>query len=114
MTKTKLIEIINSLGIAVNEGITSTNNTGKNPRIVFWDYVWSDQVASGNVYEEVETIQVSFFSKTPRHEKLLELRNILRQEHEFPIISHEYIENEKRFHSYFSIDVITGEFKNEG
>ena len=64
-------------------------------------------------YVSVETYQVSFFSKTPRHEKLIELRNILREQGLHPAISHEYVEesgkDRKYYHSYFSIELLVDE-----
>lgn len=108
MTKDKLEELLLSLDIQVNEGATSIENANSNPRIVFWDYIWEDQIASGQMYEEIETFQISFFSKTPRHPKLIELRNKLRNENLHPTIYHEYVQEDKIFHSYFSLDVSIG------
>ena len=79
VTKTEFIELLQELNIPINEGESSVTNSTKYPRIVFWDYLWEDKMASDDNYVSVETYQVSFFSKTPRHEKLIELRNILRE-----------------------------------
>lgn len=46
MKKDELIELLKSLGIAVNEGESSIANSKVYPRIVFWDYIWEDKVAS--------------------------------------------------------------------
>lgn len=63
MKKEKLIEILESLGIAVNEGESTVLNSSRYPRIVFWDYIWEDKLASDETYSTVETYQISFFAK---------------------------------------------------
>ena len=65
MTKTEFIELLQELNIPINEGESSVTNSTKYPRIVFWDYLWEDKMASDDNYVSVETYQVSFFSKTP-------------------------------------------------
>ena len=47
MRKEELSNILHSLDIPVNEGITSDGNINAYPRIVYWDYIWQDAVASG-------------------------------------------------------------------
>lgn len=109
MKKDEFIELLQSLEIPVNEGESSVSNSTKYPRIVFWDYIWNDQMASDSNYLTVETYQVSFFAKTPRHPKLIELRDLLREKGLHPTIYHEYVEetgkDRKYYHSYFSIDL---------
>ena len=39
-------------------------------------------------------------------EKLLELRNHLREAGMYPVIYHEYVEEDKVFHSYFALEVM--------
>lgn len=113
MRKDEFIELLQELGIPLNEGQISVANSTKYPRIVFWDYVWQDQTASGSNYVTVETYQVSFFSKTPRHPKLIELRSLLREKGLHPQIMHEYVEESGKdmsyYHSYFSIDLVVDE-----
>lgn len=110
MNKQELIELLQSLEIPVNEGESSISNSNKYPRVVFWDYIWEDQVASDETYITVETYQVSFFSKTPRHQKLIELRNELREKGLRPQIYHEYVEDkgkdQKYYHSYFNLEIV--------
>lgn len=74
MTKQELSNLLHALQIPVNEGIASQENTNKYPRVVYWDYIWEDVLASGEQYENMETYQISFYSRTPRNEKLIELR----------------------------------------
>lgn len=106
MNKNELIGLLSKLDIPLNEGISSEKNAGRYPRIVFWDYAWEDVVSSGETYETIETYQISFYAKKPRHEKLLELRDLLRNHGVRPLIQHEYVEDKKIFHSFFSLEVI--------
>ena len=45
MTKQELSSLLKSLGVPVNEGITSDKNTNEYPRIVFWPYLEEDEMA---------------------------------------------------------------------
>lgn len=109
MTKDELVKLLDSVGCVVNEGVTATKNEDVYPRIVFWDYLWEDQTASGKNYTTQETYQISFFAKDARHPYLLALRDKLREKELFPVISHEYVEGKDNesgtFHSYFQLDV---------
>lgn len=109
MTKSELSELLHSTGVAVNEGIASQENINVYPRIVYWDYIWEDRLASGEVYEDWITYQVSFYSKIPKHPKLIELRNKLRDWNVHPIIYHEFVEEDKVWHSYFAVEVTENE-----
>ena len=113
MNKSEFVNLLQSLGIPVNEGESSTVNSTKYPRIVFWDYIWNDKIASDDEYLSIETYQVSFFSKIPRNPKLIELRNLLREHELHPTIYHEYVEengkDRKYYHSYFSIELTVDE-----
>ena len=73
MTKQELSSLLKSLEVPVNEGITSDKNTNEYPRIVFWPYLEEDEMASGNEYQNVVTYQISFFARTPQHDKYKEL-----------------------------------------
>ena len=73
MTKAELSELLHELEIPVNEGITAQGNTGEYPRIVFWPYIEQDGTASGGEYYNNVTYQISFFARTPQHEKYLSL-----------------------------------------
>lgn len=106
MSKEELSILLHSLEIPVNEGVTSDKNEGLYPRIVYWDYIWEDVVASGNEYEIKTTYQISFYSMSPKHKKLMELRDKLRSKDLHPTIYHEYVEQDKVFHSYFALEVI--------
>ena len=55
MTKQELSSLLKSLGVPVNEGITSDKNTNEYPRIVFWPYLEEDEMASGNEYQNIKS-----------------------------------------------------------
>lgn len=109
MNKKELVGILQSIGIPVNEGLTALINNNVCPRIVYCDDVWEDVVSSGTNYVAKETLQVSVISKIPRDPKLLELRKVLRNKKIYITIRHEYIKDNKVFHSYFSIEVLSDE-----
>ena len=106
MDKSKLIEVLKSLGIPVNEGIQNDNDVNKSPRIVFFEYLWTDIPASDDVHATVVTYQVSFYSRTPRDPKLILLKEKLNELGSRPQINHEFVDKIPSFHSFFQIDVI--------
>ena len=79
------------------------------PRMVYWAYLWEDRIASGQNYDAVNTYQISFYSDVPSDKKLLELRDILRKKGLHPAISHEYVDTDRVWHSYFALEVIDDE-----
>lgn len=79
MTKQELSEMLHATGCPVNEGISDLNNGKKFPRIDYWEIAWDDVMASGDNYEDKITWQVSFYSRTPRNEKLIMLRDMMRK-----------------------------------
>lgn len=109
MRKEELSQMLHSLNIPVNEGRLSDRNVGNYPLIVYWPYNEQDLNASDEGYENRVTYQVSFFAKTPQHEKYKELRRILREKGIRPLFSHEYVENDPIFsntwHTYFAVEV---------
>ena len=105
MTKQELSDLLHELEIPVNEGITSDKNTNEYPRIVFWPYMEKDEMASGGEYQNIVTYQISFFARTPQHEKYKELRKKLREQGIHPAFQHDPVFS-KTWHTYFSVDVI--------
>jgi len=108
ITKAKFLNILKSTGVSVREGEQYLDDLKTFPKIAYWDYYWADEMASGNDYETVITYQVSFCSRTPRHESLLALRQALNDAGLHPAISHEYVKATSGpgyYHSYFSVDV---------
>lgn len=113
MKKSELVEILNSVGVPVDEGESKIANAKTYPRIVYWDYIWQDIMASGNEFTTVETYQISFFSKKPRSNELLKLREKLREKEIHPMFTHEFVKEENMdsgvYHTYFSVDIETNE-----
>lgn len=108
LSKKKFIEILDNLNIDYNEGINSDISANANPRLVFWDYVWEPIAASGQAYDTLVTYQVSYFSYTiPRESKeLLSLLKALSNKEILVSVNHEYVEKDRTWHSYFSLDLL--------
>jgi len=107
MTKQELDALLQSLkpGIEISEGESDVVDCL--PRIAYWEYNWSFLGASGSVYTSVVTYQISFFSQTPRHPKLIELLNRLDTCGMLPSVQHEAVSAPTRMiHSFFSLDVL--------
>lgn len=105
MTKNELGELLDSLNIPIAEGIQNDKDTNAPVRICYWEYVWEPLMASDKEYNTNVTYQISVFADMPRHKKLLELKKALNNKGIYPIIQHEYVAKDKRFHSYFAIEV---------
>ena len=110
MKKEELSKLLHSLNIPVNEGITSMENQNQYPHIVYWPYIEEDVRASGDVYQNQVTYQISLFSRIPQSDKYKELRKKLREKGIQPQFFHEFIENDpvysRTWHTYFSVDVL--------
>ena len=112
MKKEELSSLLNSLNIPVGEGEHFLLSKGQYPKVAYWEYVWEDDMASGDDYEELVTYQVSFASKSRRDPALLRLKRLLNDEYGLhPTIYHEYVRADSGsngpgyFHSYFSLQV---------
>ena len=116
MTKSELSKLLHSIGIPVNEGITSQENTNQYPRIVYWPYIEKDETASGEEYYNQVTYQVSLFARVPQCPEYRELREKLRRIGLHPVSYHDYVENDPVFartwHTYFALEV-TEELSDE-
>lgn len=112
LSKEDLVLIFKSLEIPYNEGIQLDKNKNAEARIVFWDYYWEPLVASGKEYSTSVLYQVSFFSKKPRHAKLLELKRKLAEKGIFVVIEHEYNQKEQFWHSFFKIEILEMLYEN--
>ena len=110
MTAAELSELLNGVGCAVDKGIASDKNQSVFPRIVYWPYIESDIVASGDGYMNLVTYQVSLFDRVPQSKTYKKLRDNLRKRGILPEFYHEYVEEDpifkKAWHTYFSIDVL--------
>ena len=106
ITKEDLVRILKSLNVPIAECVPEDDNIEAETRICFWEYAWEDMVASGKVYNTKVTYQVSVISEYPRCKELLKLKKILNNVNQFPIIQHEKDIKARRWHSFFSIDVL--------
>jgi len=106
MTKAELEILFDSLGIKINEGIQNDTSLNIYPRIVYWEFIWEPMSASGKEYNTKVTYQVSFYSIIPRDPKLLMLKQKLNEKRLNPLIEHEYISEDKHFHSFLAIEVL--------
>lgn len=106
MTKPELEKLLKDTKVPVNEGVLSDNNTEAPIRICFWDYLWEDITASGENYDTKVTYQVSIIADKPRCKELLNLKHKLNNMGLFTAIQHEYDIEERRWHSYFAIEVL--------
>lgn len=106
MTKQELIEILEYTGAPVNECIPEDIAIEDPVRICFWEIAWEPLVASGQEYNTKVTYQVSVIAEFPRCNELLVLKHKLDEEDVHPIINHEKDIESRRWHSYFSIEVL--------
>lgn len=103
MTQQELSSFLHSCDCPANEGISSLKNEKKFPRIDYWEILWEDVMASGDEYCGKTTWQVSFYAKRPRDPKLIKLKKKLNESGYHPEIAHEYIQEDRVWHSYFSL-----------
>ena len=75
-------------------------------RICFWEYVWETLTASGTEYNTKVTYQISVISEYPRCKALLNLKKKLEALDLHPQIQHEKDIQNRRWHSFFSIEVL--------
>lgn len=110
MTKKELSTLLHKIdGVAIGEGEQFLDSGDTYPKIAYWEYVWTDTMASGDDYHTIVTYQVSFLSKKPRDPKLIELKKLLNADDLHPVIYSEYSTGQNKageYHSYFSIDVV--------
>lgn len=106
MTKEELTELLKELQIPINEGTPEDDMIEEPVRLCFWDYLWETQGASGNTYNTIVTYQISFLADVPRHAKLIELVHKLDKINLHPVVQHEYNNETRRWHSFFSLEVL--------
>ena len=103
MTQKELSKLLHDTGCPVNEGVSSIKNEKVFPRIDYWEMLWEDVMASGDDYSQEITWQISFYAKRHRNPKLMELKELLNELGYHPTIAHEYVIEDRVWHSYFSI-----------
>ncbi len=103
MTKTELVELINSTGITARENELYLEDLKTFPKIAYWEYIIEDVMASGDDYETVVTYQVSFASRTARPASLLTLKRAFNAAGYHPVIYHETLPatNGPAWHHYY-------------
>jgi len=106
MSKEELINLLKELNIPVHECTPADSDMNEDVRVYYFEYIWADEVASGDNYVTNVTYQVSFVADKPRHEKLLELKRKLNDAGIFPQIQHEYLPEKRQVHSFFSVEVL--------
>lgn len=106
MTKEALVNLLRELDVPLSEDTPRDEEIEEEIRVHFWDYIWEDITASGNNYNTKVTYQVSVVADRPRHPKLIELKRKLNNMDIFPTIQHEYLIENRRIHSFFSIEVL--------
>lgn len=107
MRRDEMIAMLKECCDAVYEGITPTRSQNVYPRIVYWDFVWDANTASGAAYSYLNTYQISVFSTKPPRQNpvVLALRDGLYDKGVFPSINHEYNEEEHVWHSYLALEI---------
>lgn len=106
MTKQELVDLLKELKVPLSESTPRDEDMEKEIRICYWDYIWEELTASGSNYNTNVTYQISVIADKPRHPKLIELKNKLNKIGLFPTIQHEYLTEQRRIHSFFSLDVL--------
>lgn len=106
MTKQELIELLTFPNIPLSEGTPEDKTMEASVRIHFWEYIWEPLVASGAEYNTKVTYQVSIISDLPRCKELLQLKHRMDSIDLHPVIQIEYDVEERRWHSFFSIEVL--------
>lgn len=111
MTKTELVELINSTNITARENELYLEDLKTFPKIAYWEYIIEDVMASGDDYETVVTYQVSFASRTARPAELLTLKRAFNAAGYHPVIYHETLPatNGPAWHHYYFRVEITEE-----
>jgi len=108
MTKQELSEILHNACDSVSDSITDMDHVNKYPRIVYWSYAWQDVMASGDAYADERTYQVSIWGQVPPEQNpaVLAVRDGLRSAGVHPEFRHEFVTDERAWHTYLSVDVL--------
>lgn len=107
ITKTELSLLLHGIfGSSVGEGEDFLDQAGAFPKCAYFEISWTDDMASGDGYEELVTYQISVEYRKPRDPALLDLKRALNERGLHPDIYHEKVSPAKgpsHFHSYCSI-----------
>ncbi len=107
MSKDKFINLLKRLNIEISEGEQDdVKKANVFPRLLFFDFLWDFQIASSDIYNTEVTYQISYFSRSPRDEKLISLLRIfLENGIIMSQVKKEFIENGSYWHYYFSVEI---------
>ena len=106
MTKPELIELLTFSNVPLSEGTPEDITIEAPVRIHFWEYLWEPLTASGKEYNTKVTYQVSIVADYPRCKELLDLKHRMEEIDLHPAIQIEYDIEDRRWHSFFSIEVL--------
>lgn len=106
MSKEELNELLKELEVPLSEGPPKDEDIEDDERINFWDYNWEDLMASGENYNTIVTYQISIVANKSRSATLLKAKKKLNDKGYHPQIQHEHLIEQRRVHSFFSIDVL--------
>lgn len=107
ITKTELSMILHGIfGASVGEGEDFLDKAGTFPKCAYFEISWTDDMASGDDYEELVTYQISVEYRKPRDQALLDLKRALNERGMHPDFYHEKVSPAKgpgHLHSYCSV-----------
>lgn len=109
LTKNEFSQMIHEVGVPVGEGEQFLDKDKTLPKIAYWEYVWTDDMASGDDYETVVRYQVSYCSSRGRDAGLKALKRALNQRGLHPQFFHEYVAgtNSPGYHHWYcGVDVL--------
>lgn len=106
MTKPELINLLTFQNTPLSEGAPEDSTIEASVRIHFWEYMWEPLVASGKEYNTKVTYQVSVIAEFPRCQQILELKHRMEAIDLHPVIQIEYDIEERRWHSFFPVEVL--------
>ncbi len=109
LTKKEFSQMIHEAGVPVGEGENYLDDEKTYPKIAYWEYVWTDQMASGSEYETVIRYQVSYASRRGRDDGLKKLKKALNSRGLHPQLYHEYVKGDSSpgyHHWYCAVDVL--------
>lgn len=109
LTKREFSELVNGIGVPVGEGEQYLDTEKAPQKIAYWEFLWTDQMGSGDTYETVVRYQISYASDRARDEHLKALKQALNDAGLHPQFFHEYVKGTNGpgyHHWYCAVDVL--------
>ena len=108
MIKAELSEILHACCDHVYDSITANDDQNTFPRIVYWSYAWDWINGSGVVAGDLRTYQISIWGTVPPEQNtaVLALREALKERGCYPTFHHEYVKEDRAFHTYLALEVV--------